>query len=156
MEDKKYQIFVIFLRWRKQDWTSLVIMIVKKSFFLSGQFDVCIVCYSRVCFSFKREDSHHAAADVHQATFTKSAIVGCRYRRKEKSPWVTFESISLHLSNSLFIISAHYHKGFYFNLLRLSSVEFYDLTTNTLGAAPVSLLGTRSHTDWKSYDCLRL
>lgn len=67
------------------------------------------------------------------------------------SPGLQAYSIK-HPPVSLYVINlAHYHLVSYLNLLHLvlSSVEVYVLTTNTpLGAAPASLLGIRSHTDW--------
>lgn len=67
--------------------------------------------------------SHQPAAEVHHARFTKSAIVGwgekATGQRSSGREW-----------------------------RRAPSVAFR-LTTNTpLGAAPASLLGRRSHTDW--------
>lgn len=95
------------------------------------RYSMCVLQLCCFFYLFKLDDSHHAAADVHQATFTKSAIVGCRYRRKENN-WRTCISYQLdymhistkHPSVSLYAInSTHYHLNVL--LLVLSGVEVY-------------------------------
>lgn len=60
----------------------------------------------------------------------------------EKSPQKTVSVI-------IIIMTEQWFYPFHSSVLLLSSIEVYVPTTNTpLRAAPASLLGIRSHTDW--------
>lgn len=69
---------------------------------------VCFCCV----LSLQLNKSYHAAADVHQATFTKSAIVGCRHtQQKVIAIHAYFNSLSLYPSinsvNCLLVCPLH-------------------------------------------------